>query len=207
MDKHDRPYRCADPGCAKLQGFTYSGGLLRHEREVHGKHGGPKAQLMCPHEDCKRHSGKGFTRKENLNEHIRRVHENRQHSTHGAELPKRDTDFDVLAGAQVDDAETPASRISEALMDPEDPNSPAVKRRRQLPPVANEQNGSEGVDELRQQIARLEQESAEKDQRLLAMERMMAEMDRRQQEQQRAQQAWHDQQQAAAAIANAAQQA
>jgi len=74
MDKHDRPYRCPHSQCAKLQGFTYSGGLLRHEREVHGKHGGPKAQLMCPHEDCKRHAGKGFTRKENLNEHIRRVH-------------------------------------------------------------------------------------------------------------------------------------
>lgn len=75
MDKHDRPYRCTHPSCAKLQGFVYSGGPLRHEREVHGKHGGPKGQLMCPHGDCKRHTGKGFTRKENLNEHIRRVHQ------------------------------------------------------------------------------------------------------------------------------------
>ncbi|KAK5714100.1 hypothetical protein LTR15_011008 [Elasticomyces elasticus] len=74
MDKHDRPYRCPHSQCGKLQGFTYSGGLLRHEREVHGKHGGPKAALSCPYEDCKRHTGKGFTRKENLNEHIRRVH-------------------------------------------------------------------------------------------------------------------------------------
>lgn len=61
--------------CAKLQGFTYSGGLLRHEREVHNKHGGPKEKLQCPFEDCKRHEGNGFTRRENLNEHIRRVHE------------------------------------------------------------------------------------------------------------------------------------
>ncbi len=74
MDKHDRPYRCSDPECAKLPGFTYSGGLLRHEREVHNKHGGPKATLRCPHPDCKRHTGKGFTRRENLNEHVRRVH-------------------------------------------------------------------------------------------------------------------------------------
>ncbi|KAK4896149.1 hypothetical protein LTR27_006006 [Elasticomyces elasticus] len=74
MDKHDRPYRCPHSQCGKLQGFTYSGGLLRHEREVHGKHGGPKAALSCPYEECKRHTGKGFTRKENLNEHIRRVH-------------------------------------------------------------------------------------------------------------------------------------
>ncbi|TGO17225.1 hypothetical protein BTUL_0019g00150 [Botrytis tulipae] len=74
MDKHDRPYRCKEPGCEKLPGFTYSGGLLRHEREVHGKHGGPKKQLNCPHPNCKRHTGKGFSRQENLNEHLRRVH-------------------------------------------------------------------------------------------------------------------------------------
>lgn len=74
MDKHDRPYTCSERECAKLQGFTYSGGLLRHEREVHGKHGGPKEQLRCPQTGCKRQTGKGFTRKENLNEHLRRVH-------------------------------------------------------------------------------------------------------------------------------------
>ena len=74
MDKHDRPYKCPYPQCSKLQGFTYSGGLLRHEREVHKKHGGPRESLMCPFKDCKRSTGAGFTRKENLNEHLRRVH-------------------------------------------------------------------------------------------------------------------------------------
>ncbi|KAI1500847.1 hypothetical protein F5X99DRAFT_418905 [Biscogniauxia marginata] len=74
MDKHDRPYKCPSGGCEKLPGFTYSGGLLRHEREVHGKHGGPKNPLNCPHVNCKRHTGKGFSRLENLNEHLRRVH-------------------------------------------------------------------------------------------------------------------------------------
>lgn len=74
MDKHDRPYKCGAIGCEKLPGFTYSGGLLRHEREVHGKHGGPKNPLHCPHESCKRATGKGFSRLENLNEHLRRVH-------------------------------------------------------------------------------------------------------------------------------------
>lgn len=74
MDKHERPYRCTAVGCEKLPGFTYSGGLLRHEREVHGKHGGPKNPLHCPHLNCKRHSGKGFSRQENLSEHLRRVH-------------------------------------------------------------------------------------------------------------------------------------
>lgn len=74
MDKHDRPYKCPATGCEKLPGFTYSGGLLRHEREVHNKHGGPRRQLNCPHQNCKRHIGKGFSRQENLNEHLRRVH-------------------------------------------------------------------------------------------------------------------------------------
>lgn len=74
MDKHERPYICSARGCEKVQGFTYSGGLLRHEREVHGKHGGPKKAFRCPHENCKRSSGKGFSRMENLQEHLRRVH-------------------------------------------------------------------------------------------------------------------------------------
>lgn len=74
MDKHERPYRCPADGCENLPGFTYSGGLLRHEREVHGKHGGPKNTVNCPHPNCKRHVGKGFSRQENLNEHLRRVH-------------------------------------------------------------------------------------------------------------------------------------
>lgn len=74
MDKHDRPYKCPSEGCEKLPGFTYSGGLLRHQREVHNLHGGPRKQLNCPHPNCKRFQGKGFSRQENLNEHLRRVH-------------------------------------------------------------------------------------------------------------------------------------
>lgn len=84
MDKHDRPYKCAAEGCEKLPGFTYSGGLLRHEREVHGKHGGPKHSFRCPHQNCKRHEGKGFSRQENLNEHLRRVHTGNGAAANGA---------------------------------------------------------------------------------------------------------------------------
>src|ERR1700761_266963 len=83
MDKHERPYKCDAPGCEKLQGFTYSGGLLRHQREVHKMHGGTKEPLHCPFENCKRAGGQGFTRKENLQEHIRRVH---RRNTDGMEL-------------------------------------------------------------------------------------------------------------------------
>ncbi|KAI0398701.1 hypothetical protein F4802DRAFT_171023 [Xylaria palmicola] len=74
MDKHERPYKCHADGCENIPGFTYSGGLLRHEREVHRKHGGPKNPLYCPHEGCKRHKDSSFARLENLNEHLRRCH-------------------------------------------------------------------------------------------------------------------------------------
>ena len=74
MDKHDRPYVCKEQGCEKIQGFTYSGGLLRHQREVHKKNASARKPLFCPFQNCNRHSGTGFTRRENLNEHIRRRH-------------------------------------------------------------------------------------------------------------------------------------
>jgi hypothetical protein len=73
MDKHERPYKCLEPECDKIEGFTYSGGLLRHQREVHEKETG-RRPLMCPHADCHRSSGHGFSRLENLKEHLRRKH-------------------------------------------------------------------------------------------------------------------------------------
>jgi len=97
MDKHDRPYKCPAEGCEKLPGFTYSGGLLRHEREVHGKHGGPKNPLNCPHINCKRHDGKGFTRLENLNEHLRRVHTSSPLAPPGTDGEQADEDRDDSA--------------------------------------------------------------------------------------------------------------
>lgn len=101
MDKHDRPYKCGAEGCEKLPGFTYSGGLLRHEREVHGKHGGPKNSFYCPHVNCKRHSGKGFSRQENLNEHMRRVHTQNGAMPNGADGETDDaaSDSNGMVGA------------------------------------------------------------------------------------------------------------
>ncbi|KAF7550166.1 hypothetical protein G7046_g8101 [Stylonectria norvegica] len=94
MDKHERPYRCGVDGCENLPGFTYSGGLLRHEREVHNKHGGPKNTVNCPHPNCKRHTGKGFSRQENLNEHLRRVHTNLEGATPPSEIAASPEDND-----------------------------------------------------------------------------------------------------------------
>ena len=151
MDKHDRPYRCPHPDCAKLQGFTYSGGLLRHEREVHGKHGGPKSQLMCTYPDCKRRD-KGFTRKENLNEHIRRVH-SKESQSQGASMKREGTDGNALAGALPEDAETPASRAySESGLEQHEDSlvSPAQQpKRRRLNSNSNVGEAGETEQQLR----------------------------------------------------------
>ena len=74
MDRHERPYKCREAGCELNPGFTYSGGLLRHQREVHKMHLSTRMPLFCPFENCNRSSGTGFTRKENLEEHKRRRH-------------------------------------------------------------------------------------------------------------------------------------
>lgn len=74
MDRHERPYKCREAGCELNPGFTYLGGLFRHQREVHKMHPSTKMPLFCPLKNCNRSSGKGFTRKENFEEHKRRRH-------------------------------------------------------------------------------------------------------------------------------------
>ncbi|KAK5135834.1 hypothetical protein LTR08_004482 [Meristemomyces frigidus] len=186
MDKHDRPYRCNNPDCAKLQGFTYSGGLLRHEREVHGKHGGPKAQLMCPHDDCKRHSGKGFTRKENLNEHIRRVHDNKPEPSQQQASQQQTSQFDYGPdyGPELQEAATGAEQtVIEQVVEPpvarmySDINIEELAPQPTMEPLLgkrkrddDESSPSMDVEELRQEIKRLREDNASKDDRLRRME-------------------------------------
>ncbi|KAH0544754.1 hypothetical protein FGG08_001121 [Glutinoglossum americanum] len=80
MDKHDRPYKCTHPVCSRILGFTYQYGLKRHERQVHKLHQRPGDQQYCPHLDCRRSEGgkRPFGRKENLEDHIRRIHKTAQ---------------------------------------------------------------------------------------------------------------------------------
>ncbi|KAL7926049.1 putative fungal-specific transcription factor [Trichoderma austrokoningii] len=130
MDKHERPYRCPAEGCENLPGFTYSGGLLRHEREVHGKHGGPKNTVNCPHPNCKRHTGKGFSRQENLNEHLRRVHTNMDTSASPAE-----------AVASPDDNESEKSG--------------SKRKRRQ----SSQGGGGDELSDLREELKRMREEN------------------------------------------------
>ncbi|KAH7321776.1 hypothetical protein BKA65DRAFT_88753 [Rhexocercosporidium sp. MPI-PUGE-AT-0058] len=67
MDKHERPHKCTVSNC-KVTDFTNSGDLKRHQRTVHGT-----GIFFCPVPSCKRHT-RGFGRKDNREEHVKRVH-------------------------------------------------------------------------------------------------------------------------------------
>ncbi|KAF4770131.1 hypothetical protein N7455_006394 [Penicillium solitum] len=161
MDKHDRPYKCYEPNCDKIQGFTYSGGLLRHQREVHKKNTDTKKALMCPYTDCNRSTGNGFTRQENLREHLRRRH------MHNDEAPPmvdmswdRATELDGVEGVRA-----PSLPIT------------GMKRRHDSPPVGDLRDMPEtdehGID-LHNEVKRLRREVQEKDRRLEELERIVA---------------------------------
>ena len=153
MDKHNRPYVCEEPECDNLRGFTYSGGLLRHQREVHRQHGGPKANLMCPYKDCKRSTGVGFSRKENLNEHLRRLHQPQQNS------------------------QTQSPALSEDI------SSRPRKRRRVVvdDDDEDEEEEKEESGDLQREVKKLRRELAEKDERLKRLEKMMEKLTKGQQ--------------------------
>lgn len=152
MDKHERPYRCPADGCENLPGFTYSGGLLRHEREVHGMHGGPKNTVNCPHPNCKRHTGKGFSRQENLNEHLRRVHTNPDGTTPPADL-----------------VQSPEENDSERT---------GMKRKRQASGQANEELTElrEEIKRVREENEKLKADMDQQSQHSLAMMAQIAEL-------------------------------
>ena len=154
MDKHTRPYTCEEEGC-ESRGFTYSGGLHRHQREVHNQHGGPKARCMCPYQDCKRSTGQGFSRRENLQEHIRRVHR---------DIPTENK---------------PAPPEEPAL--PEAGESRKRKRRADDvddDPDAENDGGEQSPQNLRQEVKKLRKELQERDNRLRRLEQQMEQFNR-----------------------------
>jgi hypothetical protein len=87
MDTHERIYRCLQPECSKLKGFTYAGGLQRHEKHVHKMHG--VVEFYCPQATCNRAEGGGkpFTRKENRADHLQRKHNNKVTTSSMANRP------------------------------------------------------------------------------------------------------------------------
>lgn len=170
MDKHNRPYVCEERGCEKILGFTYSGGLLRHQREVHKQHGGPKASCMCPHKGCKRSTGTGFSRRENLVEHLRRLH-------------------DGIEEAGEDPGATPTPTSGHGRKRRREPSEPESDEESGEPPgVGKRRKASEGTDrnisdltgtsleseDLRAQIKTLQAELRQKDERLQKLEETVA---------------------------------
>ncbi|PGH17587.1 hypothetical protein AJ80_04765 [Polytolypa hystricis UAMH7299] len=154
MDKHDRPYKCPDPDCDKMQGFTYSGGLLRHQREVHKMHS-KGIKLMCPYLDCNRSSGKGFTRQENLKEHLRRLHRGRD--GHSPDMPI--SNIIEISNGSVSPPMHPAKRKRDSLSLDNGPD----------------ELGSNALT-LRDEVTRLRREAHEKDARLDELEKVVAEL-------------------------------
>ena len=161
MDKHDRPYKCQEPGCDKVQGFTYSGGLLRHQREVHKMNTSTKKALMCPYPDCNRSSGHGFTRQENLKEHLRRRH-----------MPSDDQSPE-LSSAMLPSVES---------MDP-----PPRKRKRDSDRTETSvyDDEQEDSDDLREQVKRLKGELLDKESRIAELEKVVSSMQQNMQQQYR----------------------
>lgn len=156
MDKHDRPYKCMEPGCDKIQGFTYSGGLLRHQREVHKKNSTVKKALMCPYADCNRSTGNGFTRQENLKEHLRRRH---MHTEGGDNSPE----LSVLAVTEPDG-------LKSTFLDP----SAGLKRKHDVVDPAFEAIEDGDNMDLHNELKRLRREVEEKDRRLEELEKIVA---------------------------------
>lgn len=157
MDKHDRPYKCYEPNCDKIQGFTYSGGLLRHQREVHKKNTDTKKALMCPYTDCNRSTGNGFTRQENLREHLRRRH---MHNDDGAsalvvDLPWDRPDLEGVEGVRA-------------------PSLPTTGMKRRHSPNGDLPETDENGTDLHHEVKRLRREVQEKDRRLEELERIVA---------------------------------
>lgn len=80
MDRHERPYKCSEPGCEERLGFVSTGDYLRHQREIHDNGGKPRYSELCPSTQCRRHVSEPFARAENLREHIRRMHKSEANS-------------------------------------------------------------------------------------------------------------------------------
>lgn len=158
MDKHDRPYKCYEPGCDKNQGFTYSGGLLRHQREVHKKNADAKKPLMCPYADCNRSTGNGFTRQENLREHLRRRH---MHTDDGSAIV---VDMPWERAHELEGVRATSLPTAGLKRRHDSPDGPAGER-----PETDEN----GVD-LHNEVKRLRREVQEKDRRLEELERIVA---------------------------------
>lgn len=164
-----------EPECNKMPGFTYSGGLLRHQREVHKMHTPPK-RLMCPYPDCRRSTGNGFARHENLKEHLRRLHrgidpiiQDREHSASGQS--GQSGQFGP-SGQSVQEQDGPCPTM--ISMDEQRPR----KRNWSSNGPGSELSESMDLISLQEEVAHLRKQNEMKDARLSELEQLVEELQR-----------------------------
>jgi seryl-tRNA synthetase len=110
---------------------------------------------MCPYGDCNRSTGNGFTRQENLKEHLRRRHMHTENGT-SPELPP----------TQAAEVESKVTIL---------PHNPVVKRKldsTEAITVAIQDEDGHDMD-LRNELKRLRLEVEQKDRRLEELERVV----------------------------------
>lgn len=96
-------------------------------REVHKKGVGPaRRPLYCPHANCIRSTGEGFTRRENLEEHLRRRHSYTGHYSPPPESQHSNNE---------DSPEQPRKRRK--TVDPDSPDDEQVNQHSQYPPLSD----------------------------------------------------------------------
>ncbi|KAL8893949.1 MAG: hypothetical protein Q9192_004765 [Flavoplaca navasiana] len=163
---------CLHPKCAQdLPVFGRSTwtsildrGLSRHQREVHRQHGGPTTSYMCPHSDCKRSTGSGFSRKENLQEHLRRVHRHTEDMEVAKKTPEETTR--LVSSEQRKRRRRIADEDEDEGEDEAESTLPKPrKRRREV-----EESDDDAGEDLSAQVKRLRRELQEKDERLKKLE-------------------------------------
>jgi hypothetical protein len=116
--------------------------------------------LMCPIPSCNRSSGKGFTRQENLKEHIRRLHR-------GYEATARD----LPGPGSNDDTDDRDKKNTSILM-----SLPVRSPKRRRLSQSSGHGSDEDIQSLREELRRLRRETHEKDERLGELEKIVREL-------------------------------
>lgn len=73
--RHEKPYKCEEPGCSRREGFSTTNDLDRHKKSVHNiapKHGHDRS-FHCPVEHCPK-KDKIWPRLDNFRQHLKRMH-------------------------------------------------------------------------------------------------------------------------------------
>lgn len=150
MDKHERPYKCSENNC-KTPDFASAGDLKRHQHSIHGKH-----TFTCSVLTCKRHR-LGFARRDNLAEHMKRVHKTDQ------------TSFMQRFG----EMSSPLELMDGNILDNHSPYSQSQLDDTPIPIIMDKASLVAKLEELHVRRALLEKRKKECDEQIAAMEKVL----------------------------------